>query len=159
MILVTGSEGYVGAALCQKLKAEGYEGGKFDMVLGDDITNRDQVRGAAASADVIVHMAAVVGYPACERDPDMAGRVNVGGTANVVSCGKPIIYTSPMASFSGDVVTEDMEIEPSSIHAATKRDAERIIRESERHIILRLGSNYGVSPRMRDDLLVHTINI
>ena len=155
-ILVTGSCGYVGSMLTGAL-SDAFDVIAYDIARGDDITDADAVRRAAAGADIIVHMAAIVGYPACEAQPHMARQVNVDGAANIVSCGKPIIYTSPMAGFAADLVTEDMEIEPSSVHASTKREAEHIVRASGDYKILRLGSNYGVSPNMRDDLLVHTM--
>ena len=166
-ILVTGSEGYIGSPLCKTLANSGYEVEKFDKVLGDDITDIVKLDAASRDVDLIVHMASIVGYPKCDANPKLAEKVNIGGTVNVVSCSKRVIFTSALSNYSGaKEVDEDTVVVPKSLYAGTKLEAEhRVLTVRDRksvvpsfsNVVLRFGSLCGISDNMRDDLLVNNM--
>jgi nucleoside-diphosphate-sugar epimerase len=178
-VLVTGAAGYVGSILCEHLLAAGFRvlaldrmffepsllhlcgNPRFDFVLGD-VRNRALVAEALGSADVIIPLAAVVGAPACDRDPWMARSVNLEAIHLITSLRSPrqlILYPTTNSGYgtkSGDVYcTEETPLEPISLYGTTKSEAERVVLDSGNSITLRLATVFGVSPRMRLDLLVN----
>lgn len=178
-VLVTGAAGYVGSILCEHLLDAGFKvraldrmyfepslfhlcaNPDFDFVLGDA---RDEklVTEAMKDADVIVPLAAVVGAPACSRDPIMATSVNLDAVRMITrlrSRDQLIVYPTTNSGYgtkSGDVYcTEETPLEPISLYGITKTDAEKAVLDSGNSITLRLATVFGVSPRMRLDLLVN----
>ena len=186
-ILVTGGAGYVGSVVVDELLAEGHRVRAFDSLLhgsvpsllqswGDDRFQfvRGDVRDAAARqealADVeaVLHLAAIVGDPACSREPDAAREVNVEGTrgllddaerAGVQRC----VIASTCSNYGkmadNDVyATEEFDLRPVSLYAETKVAAELDALARADHFAtccLRFATVYGVSPRMRFDLTVN----
>ena len=186
-VLVTGGAGYVGSVVVDELLAEGYRVRAFDSLLhgsvpsllqswGDDRFQfmRGDVRDAAARqealADVeaVLHLAAIVGDPACSREPDAAREVNVEGTrgllddaerAGVQRC----VIASTCSNYGkmadNDVyATEEFDLRPVSLYAETKVAAELDALARADHFAtccLRFATVYGVSPRMRFDLTVN----
>jgi nucleoside-diphosphate-sugar epimerase len=178
-ILITGGAGYIGSILAPRLLAEGHQVTIFDSMVygalpllgfcmdpGLQVVKGD-VRDAAALAQVIkdhdwiLHLAAVVGYPACAADPHLATTTNVDGTSNVVEAmgkGQRLIFASTGSTYGKieGVATEETPIAPLTLYGKTKRDAETLIRDSNReHVILRFATVFGSSPRMRIDLLIN----
>ena len=84
--LVTGSTGFAGSALARSLIADGHSVADFDLALGDDIRDYEQVRTAVAQAepDLVFHLAAVAHPAEAKGDPRRALEVNVTGTMNVL---------------------------------------------------------------------------
>jgi nucleoside-diphosphate-sugar epimerase len=133
---------------------------KVQIIKGD-------VRDASALARVIqehdwvLHLAAIVGYPACAADPQLAVTTNVDGTRNVVeamSKNQRLIFASTGSTYGKveGVATEETPIAPLTLYGKSKRDAETLIRDSDReHTILRFATVFGSSPRMRLDLLIN----
>lgn len=165
-VLVTGSEGFIGQPLCNLLAGAGHEVTRFDKILGNDVTDIVEVRKAVDKVDMICHLASIVGFPQCDANPELARRVNVDGTVNVASSGKRVLYTSATSNYDGvEVVDEETPVVPKTLYAKTKLEAEdRLLKNNEGsvlpndgHIVLRFGSLYGLSPRMRDDLLLHNM--
>ena len=134
---------------------------RFEFTRGDV---RDEVvmRDAVKRADVIVPLAAIVGTTACDRDPWEARTVNVDAVAlanRLRSTDQLIVMPATNSGYgarSGDVYcTEDTPLEPISLYARTKADAEALVLGSPNAITLRLATVFGTSPRMRLDLLVN----
>ena len=177
-ILVTGGAGYIGTTLVPKLLAKGYEvtiydnlshGGNqmlpffrdknFKFIRGD-IRDFDSLREAVRNQDVIVHLAAIVGFPACRTNPEVAKQVNVQGTINLIEACKheqPILYGSTGSNYGAvtHVCTEETPLSPLSLYGETKTEAERLLMERGNTIAYRFATAFGVSPRMRLDLLVN----
>ena len=179
-VLVTGGAGYLGSVLCECLLAAGYRvttvddmmyqqrsllhlcaNPQFDFVLGD-VRDEKLMRGLVKEADVLIPLAAVVGAPACDRDPLLARSVNLEAVRllkSLRSAQQPIIYPTTNSGYgtqSGDLFcTEDTPLEPISLYGQTKSQAETELLEAPNVITLRLATVFGMSPRMRLDLLVN----
>jgi nucleoside-diphosphate-sugar epimerase len=120
------------------------------------------MRGLIADKDVILPLAALVGMPACARDPIYAASTNYEAIAlmnRLRSREQRVIYPCTNSGYgtkTGDVYcTEETPLEPISIYGRTKVDAENLLLDSPNTVSLRLATVFGVSPRMRLDLLVN----
>jgi len=177
-VLVTGGAGYVGTSLIPQLLKKGYKVRVIDNLMfgGDqllpffrdpnfefqkgDVCNLDNVKKAAKGMDVIIHLAAIVGYPACRKNPDLAQNVNVGGTRNVISATSKdqlILYASTGSNYGAveEVCTEDTPLNPLSLYGQTKTLSEKMLLEEREAIVYRFATAFGVSPRLRLDLLIN----
>ena len=179
-VLVTGGAGYLGSVLCERLLAAGYRvttvddmmyqqrsllhlcaNPHFDFVLGD-VRDKELMRRLVKEADVLIPLAAVVGAPACDRDPLLARSVNLEAVRllnGLRSTQQMVIYPTTNSGYgtqSGDLFcTEDTPLEPISLYGQTKSQAEAALLEAPNVITLRLATVFGMSPRMRLDLLVN----
>jgi nucleoside-diphosphate-sugar epimerase len=179
-VVVTGAAGYLGSVLCEHLLAAGFRvtaadaliyrqrslfhlcaNPRFDFVVGD-ARDEDLMRRLVKDADALIPLAAIVGAPACDRDPWLARSVNFEGIrllARLRSNDQLIVYPTTNSGYgtkSGDVFcTEDTPLEPISLYGQTKTEAEAEILERINTITLRLATVFGMSPRMRLDLLVN----
>jgi nucleoside-diphosphate-sugar epimerase len=176
-ILVTGGAGYIGSLLCPLLLEAGHEVVLFDSlmfgvqpilhfithprlaVVHGDIRHAATVRAQVVRADAVLHLAAIVGYPACAADPTTAETTNVDGTRHVVEALSPqqmLVYASTGSTYGQceTVATEETPINPLTLYGRTKRDAERLVVEAG-GIGLRFATVFGLSPRLRLDLLVN----
>jgi nucleoside-diphosphate-sugar epimerase len=186
-VLVTGGAGYVGAPLVETLLESGREVRVLDSLLHgqEDIASRleglgaevrradlrdDEARRAALSgADAVVHLAAIVGDPACARDPQAAEEVNVQGTRQLVADARElgvgrIVFASTCSNYGRMTdptvpITEDGELAPVSLYAEQKVGMERALLDGDQGdtaaTCLRFATVYGVAPRMRFDLTVN----
>lgn len=177
-ILITGGAGYVGTALIPQLLAKKYKVVVYDNLLfgGDyilpffrdknfsfirgDIRDKDKLGEAVRDADVIVHLAAIVGFPACRKEPDLAKAVNVDGTKNLIdvtSKKQLILYGSTGSNYGTveDICTEETPLNPLSLYGQTKTMAERMLLENRNTIAWRFATAFGVAPRLRLDLLIN----
>ncbi len=181
-VLVTGGLGYLGSILCEHLLDAGcrvhaidnlmYGAGQqglyhlcahpgFDFVKGD-VRDEGLMRRLLGSADVVVHLAAVVGAAACDRDPTLATGVNLESVRLLCKLRSPnqlVIFPNTNSGYgvtSGETYcTEDSPLRPISLYGRTKVEAERLLLEQPNAIALRLATVFGMSPRMRLDLLVN----
>ncbi len=179
-ILVTGGAGYIGSVLTGHLLAAGHNvtildnltfgqrslfgycsHPEFDFVYGD-CRNVDVLKPVLAKADAVIHLAAVVGAPACDRDVAYATSLNFGAVETLAKLASPdqkIIYPCTNSGYgtkSGDVFcTEETPLEPISVYGRTKTDAEKLLLDSGNVVAFRLATVFGASPRMRIDLLVN----
>jgi nucleoside-diphosphate-sugar epimerase len=120
------------------------------------------MRTLIRTADVIIPLAAIVGAPACDRDPMAAQTVNLEAVRLLNRLRSPrqfIVFPTTNSGYgtkTGDVsCTEDTLLEPISLYGKTKVQAEAELLQSPNTITLRLATVFGVSPRMRLDLLVN----
>jgi nucleoside-diphosphate-sugar epimerase len=179
-VLVTGGAGYLGSVLCERLLAAGYEvttvddlmyqqrsllhlcaNPHFDFVLGD-VRDKELMRRLVKEADLLIPLAAIVGAPACDRDPLLARSVNLEAVRllnGLRSREQQVIYPTTNSGYgtqSGDLFcTEDTPLEPISLYGQTKTQAEAELLGTPNVITLRLATVFGMSPRMRLDLLVN----
>lgn len=125
-------------------------------LLTGDIRDRRRVSHALKGCDQIVHLAGIVGYPACDADPQDADTTNVQGTQEVITAaeGRPIVFASTGSCY-GQVegeATESTPLSPLTRYGRNKAEAERRVIDAG-GIALRLATLFGLSPRMRWDLL------
>jgi len=179
-VLVTGGAGYIGSILTQRLLEAGHNvtvldnsaygqhslfhlcaNPNFEFIRGD-ARDEELVRRSIESADVLIPLAAVVGAPACAKDPALAESLNLEAVKMINRVRSPnqlVIYPNTNSGYgttSGDVLcTEDTPMNSISVYGRTKTDAEMDLLESPNTITLRLATVFGMSPRMRLDLLVN----
>jgi nucleoside-diphosphate-sugar epimerase len=174
-ILITGGAGYKGIKLTTKLLNEGYDVTLLDnfmygyepilhLVENKKLTILKQdIRNPISDLhkyDAIFHLAGISGFPACAANPNSAVLINVEATKQLVSMiSKNQIFinasTTSMYGKSGKPCNEDTPIDPVSTYAQTKYEAEKIVQQKENTISLRFATVFGLSPRMRMDLMVN----
>jgi nucleoside-diphosphate-sugar epimerase len=179
-VLVTGGAGYLGSILTETLLAAGHEvtvldnlmygqhplfhlcaHPRFEFVKGD-ARDRGAVKPLVERADAVIPLAAIVGAPACDRDPDLARAVNLDAVRMIESLRSPrqlVVFPTTNSGYgtkSGEVhCTEETPLEPISLYGRTKSDAEAALLQRPNVVTLRLATVFGMSPRMRLDLLVN----
>ena len=179
-VFVTGGAGYLGSVLCEHLLAAGYRvtvldnllygqaplfhlcaHPAFDFVYGD-VRDETLMRDLIHDADVLIPLAAIVGAPACDRDPWLTQSINVDAVRLLNRLRDPqqlVIFPNTNSGYgarSGErYCTEDTPLEPISLYGRTKVMAETELLDSPNTITLRLATVFGMSPRMRLDLLVN----
>jgi nucleoside-diphosphate-sugar epimerase len=179
-ILVTGGAGYLGSILVPQLLADGHKltvldnlmygqtslshvcyHDNFKIVRGD-IRVETTMLPLIQQADIIIPLAAYVGAPLCNKDPVGASSVNHDAILMMLNHLSPqqrlIMPTTNSAYGSGDennFCTEDSPLRPISQYAIEKVQIEKAIMEHPNAISLRLATVFGMSPRMRIDLLVN----
>lgn len=172
-ILVTGGLGYIGNEVVGELLKNGIKVvvNDFDSVAKEKFlplwSNRieyihDDVCELKCPEDVdmVVHLAAEVGYVACDKKSKEAIRTNIEGTKNVASFKKPTIFFSTGSVYGkvDEICTESTECNPQTIYAQTKKDGEEIIRANvSEYCIVRPATAFGLSYKTRNDLLVHNL--
>ena len=177
-ILVTGGAGYVGTALLPKLLEAGHEVTVFDNLMqggnqllsffrnknfnfvNGDVTIKSDLAAAVKGNDIIIHLAAIVGFPACSNNPELATNVNVGGTKNLIDVtlhDQVILYGSTGSNYGKvtDICTEESPLNPLSLYGETKTEAERLLMARGNVVAYRFATAFGVAPRLRLDLLIN----
>jgi nucleoside-diphosphate-sugar epimerase len=178
-ILITGGAGYLGSVIVDKMLKAGYEVIVLDKLLFNqtsllqytsnpnfkfyygDVRNVTELERLCKEADVIIPLAAIVGFPACAADPKLAKEINFEQIVNIVKFAKDkkILYPNTNSGYGIGVgqteCTEESPLTPISVYGQTKCDSENFLRENTSAITFRLATVFGVSPRMRTDLLVN----
>ena len=177
-ILITGGAGYIGSELLSFLLNEHkvtvydslmYEptsllryttNPNFSFAKGD-VRNKEKLKEYMDKADIIIPLAALVGFPLCRDNPREAHEVNHltnRWIAKNKSTDQRIIYpcTNSGYGIGGDAVcTEESPLRPISLYGKTKVAAENEYKNVDNHITFRLATVFGPSSRMRTDLLVN----
>ena len=179
-ILVTGGAGYLGSTLVPELLARGHKvtvldnfmwdqnslahvchNPNFDVVRGD-VRNKDTVLPLLKKADIVIPLAAYVGAPLCARDPVGATTTNHDAIAmmleHVSKHQRILMPTTNSAYGTGDennFCTEESPLRPMSLYAIEKVRVEEKLMQHPNAISFRLATVFGMSPRMRIDLLVN----
>lgn len=179
-VIVTGGAGYLGSVLCEHLLDAGHQvkvvdnlsygqpslfhlcaNPGFDLVLGD-VRDESLMAELVKEADVIIPLAAIVGAKACDRDPFLATSVNMEAIQLLNRLRSPqqlMVYPTTNSGYgtkTGDqYCTEETPLEPISLYGRTKVQAEEECLGSANAISLRLATVFGMSPRVRLDLLVN----
>jgi nucleoside-diphosphate-sugar epimerase len=186
IVTVTGGAGYVGALVVDELRDAGHEVRVLDSllhgqeeiargleerarVIRGDVRDADARRSALAGADAAVHLAAIVGDPACARDPETSSAVNVEGSRALIADArdlglKRLLFASTCSNYGrmSDPtvpVDETATLAPVSLYAEQKVMVERELLSlpagGPLPTCLRFATVYGVAPRMRFDLTVN----
>ena len=180
--LVIGGAGYIGSVLCRKLKSLninlkildsgffGYSG--IEKILDDsssllkgDIRNTAFLDQSLRDIDCVIHLAAIVGEPLCKKNPEAARQINLENTETLTKlCHKNnvkrMIFASTCSNYgiSPDLVDENSELNSLSLYSESKVNSESIILDNNKNnldtTILRFATAFGLSPRMRFDLLL-----
>jgi nucleoside-diphosphate-sugar epimerase len=180
-ILITGGAGYLGSVITGKMLNAGHEVVVLDKLIFNqtsllvytpnpnfrfihgDVRNASLFERLCNEADAIIPLAAIVGFPACDAEPELAEEINYNQISNIVRFtgdkGKKILYPNTNSGYGIGVgqteCTEESPLNPISIYGKTKCHAEDLLKSSTDAIIFRLATVFGVSPRMRTDLLVN----
>lgn len=180
-ILITGGAGYLGSVITGKMLKEGHEvvvldklifkqvsllpytsNPNFKFIYGD-VRNESLLERLCNEVDTIIPLAAIVGFPACDAEPELAKEINFKQIFNIVKFtkgkNKKILYPNTNSGYGIGVgqteCTEESPLNPISVYGTTKCAAENFLRASTDAITFRLATVFGVSPRMRTDLLVN----
>jgi nucleoside-diphosphate-sugar epimerase len=187
-ILITGVAGYIGSVLARYLLYHGYRVRGLDSlvytgrallgVYGDerfefirgDIRDSGEIQPALAGVDAVVHLAAIVGDPACARRPDEARQINQTASIQLIDLARQarverFVFASTCSNYGkmkdpSQMIAEDGELRPVSLYAETKVAVERYLLDlpAEPGFVptaLRFATAHGLSPRMRFDLTVN----
>lgn len=157
-VLVTGSEGFLGQHLTEFLSEEGHDAVRYDLTLGDDILNANQLHTSLEGCDVCIHLAAVADLYIAENDPKTAQEINVDGTRLLVEIcdelGIKLLYASTCCVYGNNglkISDEGSAVAPTEHYARTKLEGEKFVSNSENgHTIMRIATFYG--PKMRESL-------
>jgi nucleoside-diphosphate-sugar epimerase len=186
-ILVTGGAGYIGACVTREMLGAGHEVTVLDALLHDqdpvasaleqagarivrgDVRDPQARREGLAGAAAVVHLAAIVGDPACAKDPELSHAVNVEGTRALVADAEAagvqrLIFASTCSNYGRMAdplvpVDETAPLAPVSLYAEQKVAIERaLLGRADGGLVvtcLRFATIYGVAERMRFDLTVN----
>jgi len=179
-ILVTGGAGYIGSVLCPALLASGHPVTVVDTfahranslasccaypefdVYRADCRDERVMRDRVKDVDAVIPLAALVGAPLCQRDSIGAISTNrdaVVMLTRILSRQQRILFPVTNSGYgigeAGEECTEDSPLRPLSLYGSTKVAAEKVVLDRGNAITFRLATVFGMSPRMRIDLLVN----
>tara|TARA_B100002051_G_C16690995_1_gene615493 strand:+ start:587 stop:1522 length:936 start_codon:yes stop_codon:yes gene_type:complete len=179
-ILVTGGAGYIGSVLVQILLKNNFNVTVLDNflfkqkslnqikknrqlnIVEGDVRDESIIKDLVTKSDIIIPLAALVGAPLCDIKPKEAKEVNLNSMfllKSILSKNQRVILPVSNSGYgigkSGEFCTEESPLNPISLYGQTKVQSESIIMERENSISFRLATVFGMSPRMRIDLLVN----
>jgi nucleoside-diphosphate-sugar epimerase len=187
-ILITGAAGYIGSIVSRLLLRKSYEVIGFDNLMfggeslvsifnhpnfsfiNGDVRDKNLVGEILETVDSVVHLAAIVGDPACSKQPELAKEINWKATKQIYDLSKDntnikkFVFASTCSNYGkmdGDVfLNEESPLNPVSLYAELKVKFEKYLLESITRsdfipTSLRFSTVYGLSPRIRFDLTVN----
>jgi nucleoside-diphosphate-sugar epimerase len=179
-ILITGGAGYIGSILVPALLKENHEVIAIDnfmynqtslldccyndklMIIRGDVRDRNLIANWIKKVDAIFPLACITGAPACDKDKTAAQTINYEAVKTILdfrSKQQMVIFPTTNSGYGigqdGIHCTEKTSLNPISLYGRLKVEAEKAVLASGNCITLRLATAFGVSPRMRLDLLVN----
>ena len=179
-VLITGGAGYIGSVLTKKLLDRGYKVIVYDnlmykqlslvqfindpnfLFVQGDVTNYEKLGTYISKADIVFPLAAIVGFPACEGNTNLAWNVNFYQQVFIkdkTNKGQMIVYPTTNSGYGigqeGIYCDETTPLNPISVYGQTKVKAEEMWLKTGRAVTLRFATCFGISSRMRLDLLVN----
>ena len=187
-ILITGGAGYIGSVLVRQLLQNKYKVKVVDLLRfgGEsllevqsnpnfsfypvDIRNKNKIEPLIKDVDSIVHLAAIVGDPACKQEPKLTKSINLNGSKQLYKMGnkagcKQFIFASTCSNYgkmtnSNKYINEKSPLNPISLYAETKVSFEKFLLKQPKTnkckpTCLRFATVYGIGPRVRFDLTVN----
>jgi nucleoside-diphosphate-sugar epimerase len=188
IVLVTGAAGYIGSVLVGQLLERGFrvravdnlryggesllrlfERDEFEFIHAD-VRDDEAMANAIAGVWGVVHLAAIVGDPACRNEPELAVSVNLDATKRLYQAANAgdvqrFVFASTCSNYGkmsdqSQYVDEESDLKPVSLYAETKVAVEQHLLQRPRSTpckptSLRFATVYGLSPRMRFDLTVN----
>ncbi|MBI07585.1 MAG: hypothetical protein CMM54_11440 [Rhodospirillaceae bacterium] len=179
-ILITGGAGYLGSVLTPHLLSLGHTVTVLDnflfrqatlaecchyetfQVVRGDCRDPETLKPLLAEADAVIPLAAIVGAPLCNEDQTAAESVNFGAVQTLCDLLDPaqqllmpITNSGYGIGEAGKMCTEDSPLNPISLYGQTKVRAEETVLQRDNSLSFRLATVFGMSPRMRLDLLVN----
>ncbi len=179
-ILLTGGAGYLGSILTPAFLNRGFHvtvvdrfmfrqnslldccaNKNLEIVRGD---SRDEnlMKKLVKDKDILIPLAALVGAPLCDRDPEAAKNTNLGAIQMLIklsSKNQIMLYPTTNSGYGigekGKFCTEETPLNPISLYGVTKSDAEKAVLDRGGSLTFRLATVFGSAPRMRLDLLVN----
>ena len=183
-ILVTGGAGYIGSTLVPDLLSKKHKvtvidnfmydqtslttsirDRNFEIIFGD-VRDESLMKKLVSKADVIIPLAAIVGAPACDKDPVTAQSINKDSILwllKQLSKSQQIIMPTTNSAYGSggknNFCDENSPLNPLSLYARDKVEVEKSLLEHENSTSFRLATVFGISPRMRLDLLVNNFTL
>ena len=186
-VLVTGAGGYIGSVLCELLLDAGHEVRGLDrMFFGAETLAhvqdhpkfrlyKEDIRDVGPEpfegAEAVIHLAGISNDPACDLDPQITQEVNVDGTRQIAKQAREagvsrFLFSSSCSVYGasgGDMLDESSPQAPVSLYARTKIESENDLMAMHGDdfavTMLRNGTVYGISPRMRFDLVINLMTL
>jgi nucleoside-diphosphate-sugar epimerase len=186
LVTVTGGSGYIGAVTCAELLESGHQVRALDSLLHRQADVAEELRGkgvelieadirdaaarqrALEGADAVIHLAAIVGDPACAKDPELAREVNVDASRNLFDQARDmevtrVIFASTCSNYGRMAdptvpIDEAAPLAPVSLYAEQKVEIEKLLLDGPEGLeptCMRFATIYGAAPRMRFDLTVN----
>jgi nucleoside-diphosphate-sugar epimerase len=179
-IMVTGAAGYIGSVLVPTMLDAGHEVVALDnfmynqsslldrcydprlTIIRGDVRDETLLKKWVPKVDVMIPLACLVGAPVCQQKPVEARTINYDAIKMLVDLSSPqqrIVFPTTNSGYGigqeGIHCTEETPLRPISLYGVLKAEIEKVLLDSGRAITLRLATAFGVSPRMRLDLLVN----
>lgn len=179
-ILITGGAGYIGSVLTPTLLAAGHDVTVLDSflyrqnslldccryktfhIVNGDARDADTLKKLLPGKEFIFPLAALVGFPVCDKDKTAAVTVNRTAVETLLSLRAPeqkVVFPCTNSGYGlgqgQEYCTEESPISPISLYGKTKMAAEKAVLEAGNSVTFRFATLFGASPRMRTDLLVN----